>query len=517
MKKDFISALNDALTNSKGNISITENGAIGYSTTGKKILDLNFQIPSLRNLSEKQIVDKFVEAYLEEPVVATLWLFYVRDVREGLGERRLFRACLPFIAKKVDVKGLIELIPDYGRFDDIFLLMECGYKKEVISFIREQIVKDIKNKEANKPISLLAKWLKSENTSSKESRNLAHEIREGLGLNSKDYRQLLSNLRKYIDVTEVKMSAKEFDQIDYSKVPSKASLNYKEAFKRNDGERYQAYIDSVNKGEAKINAATLYPHEIVHKYTGSYGNLKSLDPSLEALWKNLPDLVKGDETTLVVADGSGSMTCRVGQNSSVTALDVANGLALYFAQRAKGPFKNTYITFSETPQLVRVGSGSLYQDLRIARKHDEVANTNIEATFDLILNTAVQNKMKQEDLPKNILIISDMEFDSQLPYGFRGEDKQKALFKVIESRYRAAGYALPRLVFWNVNSRTNSIPVKENASGVVLVSGFSTNIIKMVLNGELDPYANLLKTLFSERYQAVIELLVNEDKFHKLN
>ena len=505
MKKDFISALNHALTNSKGNISITENGAIGYSTTGKKILDLNFQIPSLRTLSEKQIVDKFVEAYLEEPVVATLWLFYVRDVREGLGERRLFRACLPFIAKKVDIKGLIELIPEYGRYDDTFVLMECGYKKEVISFIKEQIVKDIKNRKENKPISLLAKWLKSENTSSKESRELAHEIREGLGLDSKHYRQLLSNLRKYIDVTEVKMSAREFDQIDYSKVPSKASLNYKEAFKRNDRERYQAYIDSVNKGEAKINAATLYPHEIVHKYAERYYN--ALDPSLEALWKNLPDLVDNDETTLVVADGSGSMTSVVGRDSSVRALDVANGLALYFAQRAKGPFKNTYITFSETPQLVRVGSGSLYQDLRIARKHDEVANTNIEATFDLILNTAVQNRMKQEDLPKNILIISDMEFDSQIPYRLRGEDKQKALFKVIESRYRAAGYALPRLVFWNVNSRTNSIPVKENASGVVLVSGFSTNIVKMVLNGELDPYKNLLKTLFTERYAPVLNLL----------
>lgn len=519
MKKDFISALNDALTNSKGNISITENGAIGYSTTGKKILDLNFQIPSLRTLSDNEVADKFVEAYLEQPVVATLWLFYVRDVREGLGERRLFKVCLPYLAKKVDIKGLIELIPQYGRYDDTFVLMECGYKKEVISFIKEQIVKDIKNREENKPISLLAKWLKSENTSSKESRDLAHEIRKGLGLDSKHYRQLLSNLRKYIDVTEVKMSAKEFDQIDYSKVPSKASLNYREAFKRNDGERYQEFIDSVNKGEAKINAATLYPHEIVHKYTEGYRRLKSLDPSLEALWKNLPDLVGNDETTLVVADGSGSMTSVVGKDSSVTALDVANGLALYFAQRAKGPFKNTYITFSETPQLVRVGSGSLYQDLRIAHKHDEVANTNIEATFDLILNTAVQNKMKQEDLPKTILIISDMEFDSCSTcgssyrnygysyYGYRRNPVNQSLFDELKQRFESYGYKMPRLVFWNVNSRTNTIPVKENDLGVALVSGYSINIIKMVLNGELDPYKNLLKTLFTERYAPVLNLL----------
>lgn len=522
MKANFIEALNKALVNSDANISITENGAIGYSTTGKKVLDLNFQIPSLRTLSDQAVIDKFTEAYLEQPTVATLWLFYARDVREGLGERRLFRLCLPFLASKVDkekIQQFIELIPEYGRFDDLYTLFDNGYKKEVLKFIVKQLSTDQKAYAAGKSVSLLAKWLKSENTSSKESKRLAKEIREGLRLSSKDYRQILSTLRAYIDVTEVKMSAKKFGEIKYESVPSKAALNYKEAFKRHDGERYQAYIDSVNKGETKINASTLYPHEIVNRYgLGRWSSNDRLDPSLEALWKNLPDLVHNDEATLVVADGSGSMTSRVGGDSTVTALDVANGLALYFAQRAKGPFKNTYITFSSHPQLVRVGSGSLYQDLRIAYQHDECSNTNIEATFDLILNTAITNRMKQEDLPKNILIISDMEFDrcstqNSMDTNYWGYRQERwvdaALFETIKKKFALNGYQMPRLVFWNVNGRTNTIPVRENEMGVSLVSGFSVNILKMVLNGELDPYKNLLKTLFVQRYAPVLDIFQN--------
>lgn len=523
MNKNFVDALNNVLTNSSSNISVTENGAIGYKTTGKKILDLNFQVPSLRGMSDQEVVNRFTEAYLEDPIVATLWLFYARDAREGLGERRLFRTCLSFLHNKVkDMNAFVRLIPEYGRYDDLYTLVSLGHKTEVMAFIKEQLAKDIVAEQAGKPVSLLAKWLKSVNTSSAESRKMAMDTCKALGLTPEKYRKVLARLRKYIDVTEVKMSANQFDKIDYSAVPSKASLNYKEAFKRHDGERYEAFINQVNKGGAKINASVLYPHEIVHKYlTGDSWSLRiknSLDQSLEALWKNLPNLVGDNEGTLVVADGSGSMTSTI-PNSQVSAWEVAHGLALYFAQRAKGAFKDTYITFSEKPQLVRVGSGTLWQDLQITARHTECANTNIEATFDLILKTAVANNMRQEDLPKNILVISDMEFDScscsnsyrgGWAYGSGGLDRN--LFKQIEAKFRAAGYKMPRLVFWNVNSRTNTIPVRENELGVALVSGFSVNILKMVMNGETDPYINLLKTLFSERYQAVIQFLTNEKR-----
>lgn len=519
--KDFVGALNQTLTDSKHNISVTENGAIGYKTTGKKLLDLNFQIPSLRGLSDEAVYNKFVEAYLDDPVPATLWLFYARDAREGLGERRLFRVCLKFICKKVnDMDAFVRLIPEYGRWDDLFTLVGLGYKKPVMDYIKEQLSNDIIAEQYGKPVSLLAKWLKSVNTSSKESRKIALDTCKALGLTPEKYRKLLARLRAYIDVTEVKMSANQFDKIDYSAVPSKASLNYKDAFKRHDGERYQEYIDTVNKGEAKINASVLYPHEIVHRYQEgsspwSFNLKRDEDASLEALWKNLPDLVKGNGGTMVVADGSGSM-CNMIPGGKVSAWEVAHSLALYFAQRAKGAFKNKYITFSERPQLVQVGSGSLWEDLLIAKGHYECANTNIEAVFDLILKTATMNHMSQDELPENILIISDMEFDSctvdnsYRAWGGRTEIQNGNLFKVIENRFRSAGYKLPRLVFWNVNSRTGTIPVKENKLGVSLVSGFSVNIVKMVMDGELDPYVNLLKVLFSERYQPVINFLTEE-------
>ena len=441
----FVTLLQKALTNSN-NISITENGAIGYSTTGQKILDLNFKVPFLRGLCSEELVNEFVEAYLEEPVVATIWLFYARDIREGLGERKIFRACLPFIASKLPkdkIKDFIQIIPEYGRYDDLFVLLENGYKTQVIDFIKEQLRVDMINCQNNKPISLLAKWLKSENTSSKDSRRLAHIIRESLDLSHKAYRKLLSHLRNYLDITEVKMSANKFSEIDYEKVPSRASLLYKDAFQRRDRERYNSFIESANKGEVKINASVLYPHEIVAKYRKEYKE----NLSLEALWKNLPNLVKNDSKTLVVADGSGSMTCTFPvSKSNVQALDIANGLALYFAQRAKGPYRNTYITFSQHPQFVRVGSGSLYRDLQIALKHDEVANTNIEGVFQLILNTALENKVSQEDLPDNILIISDMEFDAcaccnEYSYPRTGA-LNEALFDSIKKRFENASLNL---------------------------------------------------------------------------
>ena len=267
----------------------------------------------------------------------------------------------------------------------------------------------------------------------------------------------------------------------------------------------------------KINASTLYPHDVVSKYMMGNGwgrdRLKPLDQTLEALWKSLPDTVQGCGNTIVVADGSGSMTTTVG-GTSTTALEVANALAIYFAERSSGQFKDQYITFSEHPQLVNLSSGkNLREKIQIALQHNEVANTNIEAVFDLILSTAVKNNMAQEDLPKNILIISDMEFDSCATcgaarrgygYGGYGGNRPNAkLFQTIAKRYAEAGYQIPRMVFWNVNSRTGTIPVIENDLGVALVSGFSTNIVKMVMSGKTDPYECLLETLNSERYAPI--------------
>lgn len=358
-------------------------------------------------------------------------------------------------------------------------------------------------------ISLISKWLPSENASSKETKRRATIIRKGLGMTSREYRKMLSKMREYIDVVERKMSAKEWVDINYEAVPSRANLIYNGAFLRNDEDRRRAYLGALERGEAKINASVLFPHDIVHKYV--YAG--RTDAALEGMWKALPDTVKGCGNTIVVADGSGSMQCTVDYGSGVTALEVANSLAIYFAERSSGEFKDKYITFSERPQLVDFSNAkNLREKLIVARQHNEVANTNIEAVFDLILSTAVNNHMKQEDIPANILIVSDMEFDSCATsgkpvtrsswYSSRVRPTE-ALFETIAKKYAAHGYKLPRLVFFNVNSRTGTIPVKQNDLGVALVSGFSVNTIKMVMSGKIDPYECLLEQLNAPRYNPI--------------
>ena len=364
--------------------------------------------------------------------------------------------------------------------------------------------------------SLIFKWLKSENTSSPESRELATKTRKAFGMTSRDYRRALTDGRKYIDIVERKMSSNNWQAIDYETVPSKANLIYNKAFLRHDEDRRSAYLNALTKGEAKINASVAYPHEIAHKYTSSrgwYGLRVSsqVDPAIEAMWKALPNLVKDNSSTIVVADGSGSMTSQIG-GTNISALEVANALAIYFAERCTGEFKNTYITFSEKPQVVHLDGDSLLENLRIAFKHNEVANTNIEATFDLLLNTAIRNHMKQEDIPSNVLVLSDMQFDAMSCCNrtYRG-GCNKALFDAMSERWERAGYHMPKLIFWNLMSRSSNstIPMVENDAGVILVSGFSVNILKTVMSNKTDPYEALLETLDAPRYDA-IEKIVNK-------
>lgn len=504
----FMNDLKETL-NEDFNVSITENGAIGYRTTGKELLDINFAVASMRSMSEHQIVDKFVKAFYEDKLLAVKWLFYARDCREGVGERRLFRVCMKYLAKQhMDIaKTVIELIPEYGRWDDMWCLLDTDLKDEVIHFVKVQLTKDMKNMKENKPISLISKWLPSLNASSAETKRIANIIRKDLNVSPRSYRKMLSSLRAYLDIVETHMSKKEWSEIDYSAVPTRANLIYNSAFLRNDEERRRKYLESLQKGETKINAGVLFPHDIVHKYTEDSGwysrRLKSNDDiTLEELWKALPDYVNGTGNTICVADGSGSMTCRVG-SGNVTALEVANALAIYFAERSSGQFKDTYITFSDRPQLVDLSKGkSLREKLEIARRYNEVAATNIEAVFNLILHTAINKNMTQDDLPQNIIILSDMEFNT-CAIENSGRGLNNRLFKVIADKYAEHGYKLPRLVFWNINSRTGTIPVKENELGVALVSGFSPAIAKMVLSNSTDPYECLLEQLNSERYQKV--------------
>lgn len=493
------------------NESVTENGAVGYRTSGKELLDLNFAVSSLRNETPKRIKQRFAKAFFENKLLAIKWLFFAGDVRGGLGERRLFRIGMEYLAtNEADVAvKLLKLIPEYTRWDNLVVLLDTSLCDNAVAIIKEQLNNDMYQMGRKNAISLCAKWMPSANASSSETRRLAKILISKLGMTERQYRKMLTALRSYTNVVEVKMSNREWSSIDYSAVPSRANLIYNNAFLRNDEKRRREFLGRLEKGETKINAGVLFPHDIVHKYMERAGwrmKIKAVDTALEEMWKALPDYVKENGNTICVADGSGSMTSTVG-GTNISRLDVANALAIYFAERCSGQFKNKYITFSENPQLVDLSSGKTLRDkLGIALTHDECANTNIEAVFDLILQTAIRTKMKQADLPTNILILSDMEFDS-CAVGSRGgygrTKLNQKLFSVIAKRYADHGYKLPRLVFWNICSRTGTIPVKENKLGVALVSGFSPSIVKMVLSNSTDPFECLLEQLNSERYAPV--------------
>ena len=510
---EFMNAVRQTLNN-EYNVSVTENGAIGYRTTGKELLDLNFAVASLRKMSDAEVAKRFRKAFCEDQILAMKWLFYSRDARQGIGERRLFRVVLKDLVESNPemVVPVINLIPEYGRYDDMWCLLDNAESANTVyQIVDKQLKQDWDNMKAGKPISLIAKWMPSINASSAKTKEYGKKLCKALKMTEREYRKALSKLRKYLDVVEVKMSDKNWSEIKYEAVPSRANLIYNSAFLRNDETRRREYLSKLEKGETKINASTLFPHDIVHKYMNSSmrsARLKSMDATIEALWKALPDTVQGCGNTIVVADGSGSMTCRVDNNSGVTALEVANALAIYFAEHSSGQFKDKYITFSERPQFVDFSNcKSLHAKLQTALAHNEVANTNIEKVFDLILTAAINNHMSQEDLPQNVLIISDMEWDSAT-YCYRsGSKPTQRLFDVIAQKYTNAGYKMPRLVFWNVNSRTGTIPVKENDLGVALVSGFSVNVAKMVMSGKTDPFECLLETLSTERYAPVEEAL----------
>ena len=493
---------------SLSNVSVTENGALGFATTNNKLVDLNFRVPSMREhgVSEKDIYN-FADVLISDDMeYAVKWLFYVRDVREGLGEKKVFNKlftifyvqCTPYAIE------CIKLIAEYGRWKDLVDLCEnpnLSLRDNCLNEIEKQLREDISNYQAGKSISLLAKWLPSINASNK-ARKFARVICKKLEIPFVEYRKMLSKLRAYLDVTEVKTSSNRWDEIDYNKVSSKANLKYANAFKKHDKERREKYLNDVMSGKSgvKMNASVLFPHEIWAKYRRC-----DFNNEYEAMWKNLKDM--GDcGNTLCVVDGSGSMDWTPLAGTSTRALDVARAIGVYFAERCKGEFHNKVIEFSARPQFIDLdGFETLYAKIHQMEMYGECSNTNIEFTFDIILNAAVKNNIPQEEMPKNILVISDMEFDA----ASRGQGNMSKLFEIISDKYEAKGYKLPRLVFWNVNARTNTIPLTQNENGVVLVSGYSTNIVKTVMSGALDPWLALKSVLDSDRYAPISEAIKN--------
>ena len=508
---NFKKALINSINNTK---SVTENGALGYQTSKKALVDINFATSSLRCKDEAEIKSMWLKAFGEDPVNAIVWIFFAGDVRGGMGERRLFRILLLTALEMIkDPFALIDLVPEYTRWDNLWCLIGTSFEDYVFTIVRNQLDADL----ATDRPSLLAKWLPSINASNKETKKLGKIFAKRLGLSEKSYRKMLSKLRKQIDVVEVKMSANEWNKVNYNGVPSKANLIYSNAFLKHDTDRREKYLMDLVNGDAKINASVTYPHEIA-KVLERYDKDCTETVSYEEMWKSLPDYVKGDTRTLVMADTSGSMTCCYG---SVRPIDVSIALALYYSERAEGFYKNMFLTFSKEPKLVdltNLTGMSTRRKLKYIRDLQINENTDIAKGMRLLLRTAVENNLKQEELPNNLLIISDMEFDG-LSYNAgsffwgRSQDEledDEVLFEVLQKEFKEAGYLMPRICFWNVDSRTCTVPIQENDLGIALISGYSPATIKMVLSGKLDPYECLIETLQSERYTKVYEAITKE-------
>ncbi|OUO77939.1 hypothetical protein B5F53_12060 [Blautia sp. An249] len=467
----------------------TENGADVKNTTDSALLDMFATIGSMRSRPEDEIIKKFELAFQEDPLGAMRCLFYARDIRGGLGERRVFRVLLPYIARKHtnELKKNIDRIPEYGRWDDAYSLIDTPLESEVWELVKEILKVDKTLMEYDKPCSLLAKWLKKADASSPNTRKLGIYTAKKLGMSVYDYKRLCNRLRKHIDVVEQRMSARQWDTINYPAVPSRAMLNYRKAFARHDQERFAEYINKVSSGEQKINAATLYPYDIVGKIL--YGREDS--KVLEAQWDNLPNYVDDDVNAVVMADVSGSMYGR--------PMATSIGLAMYFAERNKGAYHNLFMTFSGRPEFVEIKGNTITQKINFIKKANWGMDTDLEAALLKILDVAIENHCTQEEMPKSLIIISDMEINRCTE-----QEHGENFYDYVARVYEEHGYRIPNVVFWNVNSRHDVFLADKNRKGMQLVSGQSASTFKNLI-GCVDktPVEMMYAVLNSERYQAI--------------
>jgi hypothetical protein len=484
----FLTALESEM-----NVTETLNGAKAYKSTLNKCLDLFGKIAACRN-DVKQAQKLFAHAYAENPETATRILFWARDIRGGQGEREVFRNLFKYLVEENGEIGakLVSLVPLYGRWDDLLVLENTSAWETVLNAIQNQLNLDRVSYKAGEAVSLLAKWMPSINASSKDTKRLGRKIAAHLGMTEREYRKVLSNLRTHINVVEKAMCSKEWSVIDYSKVPSRAAFMYRKAFAKQDATRYAEYLSAVEKGEAKINASTLYPYDIVEQYL--YKGARN-DKTIDLQWEALPNYMEGKEFNgLVVADVSGSMMGR--------PMAVSISLAMYIAERNTAQvWKNKFLTFSERPKLQSIVGSTIGKRIDNLSRAAWGMNTDLMAVFKTVLDAGVKNDVPAEEMPSKLIIVSDMQFDQCC------RSNKRTNFEQIQKLYRKAGYEMPQLVFWNVNAIGGNVPIKAHDTGTCLVSGCSPSILKSVLTDSvLTPVDTMNETVYTERYDAVGEV-----------
>lgn len=475
-----------------GTLTRTENGAVALNTTGSKCLDYFATVGALRNADDLRKERLFADAYNEDPLTATKISFYARDIRGGLGERSTFRTIIRYMAKHHPeaLRPNLDLIGVYGRYDDLYSLIDTPLEEDMWAAMKKQFEEDLKNLHEGNAVSLLAKWIKTADASSIKTRKLGILTAQKLGYPVYNFKRIVRALRKRIGVIESLMSAGRWDEIKYSEVPSRAMMIYRKAFEKHDEYRYKEYISKAVKGEEKINANTLYPYDIIERVWGSSSRLRVIeDDSLEALWRNLPDYVGDGINALVIADTSGSMVGR--------PLNTAVGLAIYFAERNKGAYHNMWMTFSQHPTIQLLKGETLAQKLRSLDTRGWMMNTNLEAAFKEVLYIAVKNSVPQEEMPKAIIVISDMEIDACA-------NSNWFFYEQMEAKFKNFGYKIPSIIFWNVDSRHDTFHADSKRKGVQLVSGQAASTFKNVMDCiGMTPVEAMMKTIDSERYEAI--------------
>ena len=479
----------EAFEEEANNTTTTANGAKALMSSSCSLVDLFGVISSSRN--NLNISDTFQLAYSKDPESAIRILFNSRDIRGGQGERSVFRFLLRYLANFEPklVAKLVPFVPEYGRWDDLWELLGTEVKDSVVNFACAQLQKDL---ESDTP-SLLAKWMPSCNASSKVTKSQSKHFMKYLGMKEKQYRLMLSDLRSKIDVVEKKICAKNFNQINYNNLPSRAALCHKGTFLKHDNQRYREYMMSLCKLESNVNASTLYPYDIVNQIM-SNSSEDSFDNLYEAMWNNLPDYFQGKTFNgLVVADTSGSM-----YTNKNLPISVSISLAMYISQNNNNGWKDKFITFSETPTMQTVIGNTIAEKVKNLKDAEWGFNTDLMSVFTLILEVAEANKIDPKDMPESLFIISDMQFDIAC------SSNKRTNFQQIEKKYAQSGYKRPKLIFWNVEASGGTMPVKYDEDGTCLISGCSPSVLKSILGQEeFNPVSIMNETILNERYDVV--------------
>ena len=459
----------------------TTNGMLAHSTTLNDCVDLFSTIGSLRNVDKETKINALVKSLNDDALTTMKILFWARDVRGGAGERGTFIDLFIYLADNHTdlVKKNLHLVSEFGRWSDLFPLLDTKVSNDVLSLIKEGL--EAKN-------GLLAKWLPRINTNNSDKKRWSKMVMKSLGLSRGDYRRLLSKLSNTV---EQSMCAGNWDSIEYSKIPSKAMSDNMRTFGKHDYDRFNKYLESVNNGEVKINTGAVYPYDILK-------NLKNGDSNgASTQWSALPNYMDGNnERVLPLVDVSYSMGCSAGGSSSITCLDVAISLGLYISERNEGPFKDAFLTFESRPKL-EVLKGNLSERYMQLRDSDWGGSTNIEAAYEMILNSAVKNNVSKDEMPTTMLVLSDMQFNQADNSDFNAHDLATNLFN-------EHGYEVPKLVYWNLNASNGNHPVQSDESGACLVSGFNVNILTKLLGGkDISPLSMMLDTINSQRYESI--------------